>query len=127
MKKVFRLTAIAVIAMGLATACGSKKTVEVEDTTADTLMTVEAVIDTVVEEEEPVVVEEEPAKPVRKKEVKKEEPTPADIKPTKIGEGNNTNNVPTKTGAKKVNQTVTTTDLNNGASNNVPTKIKKNN
>ena len=127
MKKVFRLTAIAVIAMGLATACGSKKTVEVEDTTADTLMTVEAVIDTVVEEE-PVVVEEEPAKPAtRKKEVKKEEPTPANVKPTNIGEGNNTNNVPTKTGAKKVNQTVTTTDLNNGASSNVPTKLKKNN
>lgn len=129
MKKVFRLTAIAVITLGLATACGAKKTAEVEDTTADTLMTVvEAVIDTV-EEEEPVV--EEPvvkknSKPAPKKEVKNEEPSPANVKPTKIGEDPVTTTT-TKGEAKKVENKVAPTKIGGTTNNDAPTKGAKKN
>jgi len=130
MKKVFRLTAIAVIAMGLVTACGNKKNAEVEDTTVDTLMATEEVIDTLVEEniEEPVV--EEPVKPATTKKTEKKEQKATDvpeIKTTKIGEDKNANNAPTKAGAQKVEDKIKTTDLNNGVSNQTPTKKSKKN
>lgn len=132
MKKIFRLTAIAVIALGLSTACNNNKTAEVEDTLSEnTLMIVEDTIDSIVEEvaEEPVV--EEPVKPEKKatatkKEEKKDVPSAT---PKKIGEGNNTPNTPTtKSGAKKVEQTVKTTDITTAGSPNTPTtKLGKKN
>lgn len=134
MKKIFRLTAIAVIALGLSTACNNNKTAEVEDTLSeDTLMIVEDTIDSIVEEvaEEPVV--EEPVKPAKKatattKKEEKKDVVPS-ATPKKIGEGNNTSNTPTtKSGAKKVEQTVKTTDITTAGSPNTPsTKLGKKN
>lgn len=75
MKKIFRLTAMAVIVLGLTVACKSKAAEEPQDTTPiDTMPLVEEVIDTIEEVAEEVA---EPVKPAKqaKKTVKKEEPS----------------------------------------------------
>lgn len=74
MKKIFRLTAMAVVVLGLTVACKSKAVEEPADTTPiDTMPLIEEVIDTIEEVAEEVVAEPvKPAKPA--KTVKKEEP-----------------------------------------------------
>lgn len=75
MKKIFRMTAMAVVVLGLTVACKSKAAEEPLDTTPiDTMPLIEEVIDTVEEVAEEVAEPVKPAKQTQKK-VKKEEPT----------------------------------------------------
>lgn len=72
MKKVFRMAAMAVLVMGLTTAC-KQKTEEAIDTTPVDTMIVEEVVDSAIEEvAEPVKEEVKATKKTAKKEVKEE-------------------------------------------------------
>lgn len=114
MKKVFRLTAMAVLVLGLATAC-KQKPAEPEEV-IDTMPIVEEVVDTMPEEvvEEPVVEE-----PVVKKATKKK----ATPKNNDLTAKENNNSI----AVQKVDNTVSLRDQSKMKENVASQKVENNN
>ena len=130
MKKYFKLAAIAVVAMGLATACNNNKNAETEDTTVnDSMMMVEECVDTVADTIAEVAPVEEAEKPAAKKTTTT--PKKQDVKPTptKLDENSTPKTTPTqKLAPKKMEQEVAPTNLSKDTKAATPkTKMVKTN
>lgn len=123
MKKVFRLAAIAVLALGLTTAC-KQKAVEPEEVVDSTIEEVVEEIEEVVEDTITVVQEEPVAKPV----VKKKKQQSAEAKPTEKKGGETITLVATdgSTTTNKAPEKVDPKDLQKANDKTMKSNAKKN-
>jgi hypothetical protein len=119
MKKVFRMSALAILVLGLATAC-KQKVEETVDSVIDTMPTIEEVADTLTEEvaevAEPVATEPV-KKAVKKAETKKVDPTSKEANPVTPVQSADKPAAPSLRDQKKMQETAAKQKVdNNGGS-----------